>query len=1161
MRPLDFLGRIKVKLGVVIVLAVAVAFVVNEVGINSGIPRDVRIAVAVLLAVVMVQLMARGMTRPLREMAAAAHIIAKGRYGERVRATSRDEVGELARAFNAMAADLGEVDRQRRELIANVSHELRTPITALRAVLENIVDGVSTADPQTLGTALAQTERLGKLVGQLLDLSRLDSGALLIDMDTVGLEPLIEQARREATLARDDVTVRGEVTPDLTVRADPALLAQVLANLLDNAVRHSPPGGTVTVAAETGGAGIRILVRDQGAGIPEDERAHVFERFSRLDPARAADAGGSGLGLAIVKEIVELHGGTVRIEDGPGCRMVVELPGRIVVMADPPPEEAPAEVPEVVAVAAPPVEEPQVRKPVLAAVGRGGPAMFTFPVGEESGMSTAPRTEETPAETMEGTEGTEGTVSPVSPVGAAGTATPSGSTSTASPDGTPAPEPPPAQVAGSMAPAVPPEAPPSAGPPGPATPAEPSDVPPDGPSATAPAVPVGMPRPPGPGGPGGGWERPAGGQWPPLPPPPHITSYPRNWGMALAFGIVGAFFGMVGGVIAGVVLSMVDALAVMFVGALMLAAGAFTGIVIGATRIADPLPRPQTHLPAPPNRPQRPMPGPMPDPVPAPVPMPVSPSSAVASPVAPPRGKEVEKDGVPLPQPPPPPYRPQGVQPVYTPPPLFPRPTVPDMPRWGLPAIVAAGLLAAVLVPYGAPGIGIAIVAVVMGAAVLPAVWHRLDRWSIALALIGYALIGTVTFLDAEWVVFPSMLAGFCLVSLALSGAGRGWLGVLRGGASVLLALLPLPWFLGHPLRAVGRRRPRKLGHVAAGIALTLGLLGIFGALFASADPVFFSYVDALLTVPSWLNTVPARVAAFLICAVLVGAGLLVGLRPVNEPVAPRVGLRVGRSVWALPLVALNLLFTAFVAVQISVLFGGNRRVVSTAGLTYADYAREGFFQLLVVSVFVLAVVAMAAATISVRGGERWAMGLLLGMLCVLTMVILASAMHRLGLYTAAYGLTRLRASVGATIIWLAVVFLLVIVAGAVRLALRSGGGWLPRALVAVTGLGLVAFAVWNPDLRVAQTQFEARKTVERLDADYLNELGAEAVPALDRLPDPMRSCVINDVAIENGLYRPDSWNGWNLARQRAREVIAKRPPKAGVSCPVSAYRTESGNP
>ena len=309
MRPLDFLGRIKVKLGLVILLA----FVVTEYGRHLGLPGAVRMGVAGVLSLAMVQLLARGMTKPLREMAAAAQTIAKGRYDLRVRATSRDEVGELARAFNAMAADLGEVDRQRRELVANVSHELRPPIAGLQAVLENVVDGVSPPDRDTLGTALAQTERLGRLVAQLLDLSRFDSGTRPIDPEVIDLAALCRQAVSEAGLTRDDVTVTHSVPPGTLLTADPALLAQVLANLLDNAVRHSPAGAVVRLTARAG-HDAEIIIADSGPGIPAAERTRVFERFSRLDVGRTADSGGAGLGLAIAKEIVEMHGGTVSVE-------------------------------------------------------------------------------------------------------------------------------------------------------------------------------------------------------------------------------------------------------------------------------------------------------------------------------------------------------------------------------------------------------------------------------------------------------------------------------------------------------------------------------------------------------------------------------------------------------------------------------------------------------------------------------------------------------------------------------------------------------------------------------------------------------------------------------------------------------------------------------
>jgi signal transduction histidine kinase len=330
-RPLDPLHSIKVKLGVVIVAAVVVAYAVNETGLSYNYSFKVRVVVAMALSLAMVQLLAHGMTSPLREMAAAARAMARGDYSRRVRATSRDEVGELARAFNRMAAELAEVDRQRRDLVANASHELRTPITALQALLENLVDGVEQPDPHTLRVALGQTERLGRLVGQLLDLSLLESGGARVEPEPVTLRDFVKQAVHEVELAGRDVRLTVDIVPpDLAVTADPARLHQVLANLLDNASRHSPPGGLVAITARPRAGGVRLAVCDEGPGIPPAERDRVFERFSRLDGGRAAGDGGAGLGLAIAREVVELHGGALRAEDNNpnGCRMVVDLPAR-----------------------------------------------------------------------------------------------------------------------------------------------------------------------------------------------------------------------------------------------------------------------------------------------------------------------------------------------------------------------------------------------------------------------------------------------------------------------------------------------------------------------------------------------------------------------------------------------------------------------------------------------------------------------------------------------------------------------------------------------------------------------------------------------------------------------------------------------------------------
>ena len=191
LRPLDPFASIKTKLGILVGSASTVCALAVWWGLHTGLATRYTLPLSVMLALVVTQLLARGMTSPLREMTAAAVAMARGDYSRRVRATSNDEVGELATAFNLMAEDLASVDRQRRELVANVSHELRTPVSALRAVLENIVDGVTEPDPATLRTALLQTERLAGLVEQLLDLSRIEGGATSLRLAPVRLQEFL----------------------------------------------------------------------------------------------------------------------------------------------------------------------------------------------------------------------------------------------------------------------------------------------------------------------------------------------------------------------------------------------------------------------------------------------------------------------------------------------------------------------------------------------------------------------------------------------------------------------------------------------------------------------------------------------------------------------------------------------------------------------------------------------------------------------------------------------------------------------------------------------------------------------------------------------------------------------------------------------------------
>ncbi|QHT55105.1 HAMP domain-containing histidine kinase [Cellulomonas sp. H30R-01] len=335
-RPLDRFRSIKIKLGVLVAASVALASFITWVGLSQfhlGPSRTLPIAIA--LSLVVTQLLARGMTSPLREMTHAAGRMADGDYSQRVQATSNDEVGQLAEAFNTMSDDLEQADTFRRELVANVAHELRTPVTALQAQLENIVDGVSEPDPVTMQAALAQTERLGRLVTYLLDLSRLEAGDVPLQIEEVRLDDFLHEAADGAALVGSTKRLRFPVRvepEDLAVQADPERLHQVVANLLHNAVRHSPPDDEVLLVASRVGTDVRIDVVDHGPGIAPEQRAHVFERFVRGNtPAITGQGstGGTGLGLAIVRWAVDLHGGRIEVADeGPGCTMRVTLPGR-----------------------------------------------------------------------------------------------------------------------------------------------------------------------------------------------------------------------------------------------------------------------------------------------------------------------------------------------------------------------------------------------------------------------------------------------------------------------------------------------------------------------------------------------------------------------------------------------------------------------------------------------------------------------------------------------------------------------------------------------------------------------------------------------------------------------------------------------------------------
>ncbi|MBG6180951.1 DUF4153 domain-containing protein [Arthrobacter sp. CAN_A1] len=372
-RPLDGVASIKVKIGLLVALSIIAAVVVLQVGVRAGVPGWLTLPATLAAALGMTQWLARGMTSPLREMTRAAGRMATGDYTARVTATSADEVGILARAFNTMAADLASDEQQRRQLIATVSHELRTPLAAQRALLENLVDGVVSPDDAVLQSALTQSERLSALVTDLLDVSRVDGGAADLDLAPVRVADLLDQAVNEVAVGGRSIKLTTSVDPpDLVVTADSARLAQVVANLLDNAVRHSPSNGTVHLAAAAGdGDRWSLEVTDDGPGIPVEQAQRVFTRFGVGDDS----SGGTGLGLAIASWVAQLHGGSIAAlpptPGSGGARILVLLPRNPRGAA--PPAATPSATPE----APPPASITHLKETAVTTAGYPYPAQGT----------------------------------------------------------------------------------------------------------------------------------------------------------------------------------------------------------------------------------------------------------------------------------------------------------------------------------------------------------------------------------------------------------------------------------------------------------------------------------------------------------------------------------------------------------------------------------------------------------------------------------------------------------------------------------------------------------------------------------------------------------------------------------------------------------------
>ncbi|MCP2092448.1 two-component system, OmpR family, sensor histidine kinase BaeS [Actinosynnema pretiosum] len=269
---------------------------------------------------------ATAVVRPVRALTAAARRMTGGDRAVRVREPS-GEVGELAGAFNALSERLAEVERQRKAMVSDVAHELRTPLANITGWLEAAQDGLAEPDPALIAMLLEEAFLLQHMVDDLRDLAQADAGALRLHREPVDAAELVAQTVAAHRVAAGAQGVRLEVAcaGGLVLHGDPVRLRQVLGNLVGNAVRHTPSGGSVVVRGRGGGGVVVLEVVDTGEGLAEEDLARVFDRFWRADPSRNRATGGSGLGLAISRHLVELHGGSVTAESEPGVGSVFRV--------------------------------------------------------------------------------------------------------------------------------------------------------------------------------------------------------------------------------------------------------------------------------------------------------------------------------------------------------------------------------------------------------------------------------------------------------------------------------------------------------------------------------------------------------------------------------------------------------------------------------------------------------------------------------------------------------------------------------------------------------------------------------------------------------------------------------------------------------------------
>lgn len=291
-------------------------------------------ALAIAIALILTFILSRRILSPIRTLGNTARKLGKGDFSQRVRIKDRGEVGELAKTFNSMADDLERTEKLRRNMVADIAHELRTPLSNVSGYLEAIRDEVIKPEPSTIASLSEEVDLLSRLVDDLQELALADAGELKLNRQSEDITQLIQQAVKavQTKVLAKGLEINVDITANLSsVNIDYQRISQVLRNLLENAIKHTPNGGKITVSAVQQESFIRVNVEDDGEGIPAEDLPNMFERFYRVDKSRTRHAGGSGLGLTIAKRLVESHGGTISVQSelGKGSCFSFTLPASI----------------------------------------------------------------------------------------------------------------------------------------------------------------------------------------------------------------------------------------------------------------------------------------------------------------------------------------------------------------------------------------------------------------------------------------------------------------------------------------------------------------------------------------------------------------------------------------------------------------------------------------------------------------------------------------------------------------------------------------------------------------------------------------------------------------------------------------------------------------